>query len=989
MVSKWGKRCVSKTESALSTFGFLYTLLGLYMVTNMIIFLRAAVEEAGHHRDFQRYVTAISRGCGATINLNMAIVLLVASRSFVGFLRETPLTLVLPLDKVMPDFHRIVGILVVLAGVTHSTTHWVTYLLKRPWSGGYNGMTSLFITGMILLALLVAIRVAARTTVYKSNYEAFHRIHVGGSVLAFVTIIIHGLHRGTPSTWKWVLAPVIIYVLDLGIRSFRERKSYLLVSKHSAVFQGPDILKIKLPRVFHFIAGQYAELKVPELSRLQWHPFTIASAPHESEIVFYIKAVGDWTISMYRLFSERIRERGNDIEVHIRGPFGAPAQHVGQFDRVIVIGGGVGATPFCSVVKDAHHWMTNWTPQNRRLNMNGKGGNTRRRGNMNDYERRSNQRYDSQKSWEGRKDGESGFISDMGNSHIFTTNVYSEPLDLHDRRMEEDVLDSRKKGMSETNDARSNLELGQAVDDARVVNSIGTTTVAASSIAKAIESIDVTAAATSSAYTARHYLCEALEASSSGSTQGSSENHSMRNVKSAHRKRFDPSHDDLSIEPHIDGRTWTETSPRKNTKRSGKRPREVEDEGMGSYQANSTGSTRQSLDYMGALHSAYLFQETNEIYQKGLDMMVSLNFGSASLVRTMQMRQTQRSIRQNTRESLPYTANDKNLNILHNPRVMFLLFMRSVTVNMILLWILLTRFVVAATAFVFGGLRIFERGIALYTTPVLTVVDLILVLGMTILIGVPSVLEIIELGAAPVHGLDLFVLTPTAIIGVVADILALTNVGTGVELFGVVHIFVLWPILTILVMIRLLRIVGERISQAESIMRTHSNTKAVDFYWTAPTPDDDRWLVNELTPYSTLDSVQLHRYLTRCKTSKKTRLSKTRKLTPSLHTNYGRPNWDQIFNETAETSMNNSTIGVFFCGPASMGEAVQKACMEAMRNSIVRGLQCGAQAMRGLEAVFGEAVSANAYTGEMLPEYGGAGHCGCNVKFVFKRETFA
>lgn len=992
MVNRWGKRSVSKTESFLSTFGFLYTFLGLYGVTNILLFLHAAVNEAERHQDFQKYVTAISRACGAIINFNMAVVLLVASRSVIGFLRETPLTLVLPIDKAMPDFHRTNGLILVGAAVLHTITHCVTYFIKQPWSSGYNGFTSLFITGTILLILILAIRISARASVYKSNYEAFHRIHIGGAVISYITLVIHGLHQGQPSTWKWIIAPVIIYLLDVGFRSFREKRSYLLVSKHSAVFQGPDILKIRLPRVFHFTAGQYAELKVPELSQFQWHPFTIASAPHEPEMVFYIKAVGDWTISLYQLFNERLREGGQDIEVHIRGPYGAPAQHVGQFDRVIVVGGGVGATPFCSVVKDAYNWMTNWTPQ------------LEARQARSIWEENAGRQQELRQSQDqigllpttnslhATDTRRSGMASDPDHSHIFTTNVFSEPLDLTDGdiRVEpgEDVIEKDISG----------LNLPRALSGDSI---------------NPVKRLDVISRNSASIPPQQNEPAPRSPPKIGSSSSDSTGDSLAVNTKpdAASIMNRSPFQDRSLVLPLPVVSTFTKPI---HQLRDGKRPttahlqRDVDrddDGGMGSYHANSIGSTRQSLEYMDALHSVYNMQETNQIYQKSLDMIVGMSFGSVSLVRTMQLKQAQRQTRLDTFQGsvhssshAPFPAASPDLTIFHNPRIMFLLFMRSVTINMILLWVLLTRFILAATAAIFDGLQAFSSGIAIYTSPILTSVDLGLTLIISILVGIPAFLELLELGATPVHNFDLFVLTPVAILGVIANILSLFNVGTDLQLFGILHIFILWPLLTILVLIRLLRVIGERISQAESLTHTHSSTRAVDFYWTAPTPDDDRWLVNELTRCADLPSVQLHRFLTRCsgpnqdRGSNGTKLS--RKQTPSLHTHYGRPNWERILNETAERCENNSTIGVFFCGPLSMGEAVQRACMQAMRNSIVRGLQCGAQAMRGLEAVFGEAVSANEYTGEDVESGNhrnkkGYTRRGCNVKFVFKRESFA
>eukprot|EP00170_Pyropia_yezoensis_P001441 contig_6363_g1445 len=48
---------------------------------------------------------------------------------------------------------------------------------------------------------------------------------------------------------------------------------------------------------------------------------------------------------------------GGGLEILIEGPFGAPSEHVGQFEHVVLFAGGVGATVYVSVVKAIHHFM--------------------------------------------------------------------------------------------------------------------------------------------------------------------------------------------------------------------------------------------------------------------------------------------------------------------------------------------------------------------------------------------------------------------------------------------------------------------------------------------------------------------------------------------------------------------------------------------------------------------------------------------------------
>lgn len=41
--------------------------------------------------------------------------------------------------------------------------------------------------------------------------------------------------------------------------------------------------------------GQYVFLNCPAISQLEWHPFTMTSAPEEDFFSVHIRSVGDWT----------------------------------------------------------------------------------------------------------------------------------------------------------------------------------------------------------------------------------------------------------------------------------------------------------------------------------------------------------------------------------------------------------------------------------------------------------------------------------------------------------------------------------------------------------------------------------------------------------------------------------------------------------------------------------------------------------------------
>ena len=138
---------------------------------------------------------------------------------------------------------------------------------------------------------------------------------------------------------------------------------------------------------FKYTAGQWLFIQVPEVSSFQWHPFTITSAPEDPYVSVHIRQVGDWTHALGERLGagpsvvaamtkaamkgsekdddDMLGNRGNFVEldsnsanslpaVRIDGPYGAPAEDVFNSEVAILIGAGIGVTPFASILK--HIW---------------------------------------------------------------------------------------------------------------------------------------------------------------------------------------------------------------------------------------------------------------------------------------------------------------------------------------------------------------------------------------------------------------------------------------------------------------------------------------------------------------------------------------------------------------------------------------------------------------------------------------------------------
>lgn len=98
-------------------------------------------------------------------------------------------------------------------------------------------------------------------------------------------------------------------------------------------------------------SGQYLQVCCPALSG-EYHPFTITSAPHERDLSIHIRGVGDWTNSLIELYKDSITKGDPLPGVRVDGPYGEGHQGWLEFKTVVFVGGGIGVTPFASIIKD-------------------------------------------------------------------------------------------------------------------------------------------------------------------------------------------------------------------------------------------------------------------------------------------------------------------------------------------------------------------------------------------------------------------------------------------------------------------------------------------------------------------------------------------------------------------------------------------------------------------------------------------------------------
>ncbi|XP_056397254.1 NADPH oxidase 1 isoform X1 [Hyla sarda] len=157
-----------------------------------------------------------------------------------------------------------------------------------------------------------------------------------------------------PMTWKWIIAPIIIYILERFLRFCRSQQRVVIIK---TVSHPSKVLEIQMQkRGFRMEVGQYIFINCPSVSRLEWHPFTLTSAPEEDMFSVHIRSAGDWTESLIKIFHEMA---DNPPRLEVDGPFGTASEDVFKYEVSMLVGAGIGVTPFASILKSIWYKLQN------------------------------------------------------------------------------------------------------------------------------------------------------------------------------------------------------------------------------------------------------------------------------------------------------------------------------------------------------------------------------------------------------------------------------------------------------------------------------------------------------------------------------------------------------------------------------------------------------------------------------------------------------
>ena len=182
--------------------------------------------------------------------------------------------------------------------------------------------------------------------------------------------------------WRWELWGGGLYLFERIYREINSRRP----TKITKVIRHPyDAMEIQFSKPsMKYKAGQWLMLNVPSVSTTQWHPFTITSCPYDPYVSIHVRQLGDFTralgdalgagpsqakdydaldpMGMYEIALQNGQQMPR---IRIDGPYGAPAEDVFDNEIAVLIGTGIGVTPWASILKNIWHLRNSTNPPTR------------------------------------------------------------------------------------------------------------------------------------------------------------------------------------------------------------------------------------------------------------------------------------------------------------------------------------------------------------------------------------------------------------------------------------------------------------------------------------------------------------------------------------------------------------------------------------------------------------------------------------------------
>lgn len=351
--------------------------MGIFLAVNVAVFIQSFIQyKNSKYFAALSYGVCLAKASAACLKFTSAMILFPVCRNFLSWLRGTWVNNYVPLDKNMV-FHKFAAWWIAFHTALHSVAHFWNFqkiaatplpalkALGLPFDSVPTAYQLAFFslpgsTGHIVLLIMVFMYSSAVESIRRPLFETFWFSH-HMFILYYAIISFHGAAAlfGPPQFIYWIAGPLLFYLIERTVRIFRQKQTTMLIMAR----QHPSrVLELRMKKSsFVYKPGQYLFLNCPYISKHEWHPFTITSAPEEDWVSVHINIVGNWTGGLYALMNpdkklgivqqDLLEGPDGSPILRIDGPFGAASEEVFKYKTVMLVGAGIGVTPFASILK--------------------------------------------------------------------------------------------------------------------------------------------------------------------------------------------------------------------------------------------------------------------------------------------------------------------------------------------------------------------------------------------------------------------------------------------------------------------------------------------------------------------------------------------------------------------------------------------------------------------------------------------------------------
>lgn len=262
-------------------------------------------------------------------------------------------------------FHRWLGYLCLFL----SLVHMVPFYIQPVWEdGGMTVFNSIFPdgsgmiygTGIACIVPLIWLCVASLPFIRRVAYEMFVILHIPAGA-AYVGLLFWHT-KNALLTWNYLYCTVAIWAFCYCLRFFKLnwtkpwRPAFMVGDEAAVTLMAENAIKVTVPTQMRWKPGQYVYLRMPGISLLDNHPFTISSLCSEDFPSEYGENYRDCILVFkpFKGFTRKVLDTAvakgpfHTYRAFLDGPYGGMRRELAAFDTCILIAGGSGITSLMS-----------------------------------------------------------------------------------------------------------------------------------------------------------------------------------------------------------------------------------------------------------------------------------------------------------------------------------------------------------------------------------------------------------------------------------------------------------------------------------------------------------------------------------------------------------------------------------------------------------------------------------------------------------------